>query len=507
MPPKRKAQVPAVELPQEHSQDQESTNKRANSTKGKKQQQQQQPGLNLDGDDAIITQFKPVKGQWKLNNDNLKRIDPKTGETILHNYCKYVNTTPLAVYQYLIETKGCDINALNKDKGTPIHDGLNTFDSDSGDIAVLIYLLSKGGGVNTLLHHACINKLPLKIVKLLIETHGGDINAQNDDNDTPIHIAFRRYDPYFDDCTSLLTYLIGQKNVNVNIKGKDGSTLLHLACKGISSNFLSIDIFETLIETHGADINAQDDAGDTPIHVAFRCYDLEYEGDCDDYESGTLIYLINQKNVDVNIKNNNGETLLHKACSNINNLSLDVFKVLIETLGCDVEALNNEQDTPFHAALLRFDRYSDMKNISTQNLEYLLTQKGVNSNIKGYDGYTLLHQACECTHSLPLEVYKLLIEIHGCDVNTQNNRKNTPILSAFHHFEPDDDINILTYLMSQKNVNINIKGEDGCTILHSACKNNIGEAETDECDDIFSQMVESIAERCIQQVLDEITTP
>ena len=42
-------------------------------------------------DDPIITQFRPVTGQLKLNEANIKRIDPKSGETILHNHCKYIN--------------------------------------------------------------------------------------------------------------------------------------------------------------------------------------------------------------------------------------------------------------------------------------------------------------------------------------------------------------------------------------------------------------------------------
>jgi hypothetical protein len=50
--------------------------------------------------DPIITQLKPVMGQWEFHDDNIKRIDRKTGQTILHNYCEDINTTPLAVYRY-----------------------------------------------------------------------------------------------------------------------------------------------------------------------------------------------------------------------------------------------------------------------------------------------------------------------------------------------------------------------------------------------------------------------
>jgi hypothetical protein len=48
-------------------------------------------------DDPIITQFKPYYDQWELTDNNINRIGPETGHTILHNYCCYINTTPLGL--------------------------------------------------------------------------------------------------------------------------------------------------------------------------------------------------------------------------------------------------------------------------------------------------------------------------------------------------------------------------------------------------------------------------
>jgi hypothetical protein len=67
-------------------------------------------------DDPIITKFKLFNGQWELTEDNIKRIEPQTGQTILHNYCKYINTTPIEVYRFLIDTKGCGISIQNNDE-------------------------------------------------------------------------------------------------------------------------------------------------------------------------------------------------------------------------------------------------------------------------------------------------------------------------------------------------------------------------------------------------------
>jgi ankyrin repeat protein len=422
-------------------------------------------------DNSIITQFKPVKGQWELNDDNIKRIDPKTGHTILHNYCQHIKTTPIAVYRYLIEAKGCGVNIQDEYKDTPLHHALQYF--QGGDFTVLTYLLTqKGINANikgkwgyTILHTACknINKLPLDIFKSLIETHGGDVNAQDDNNDTPLHLAIDLFNPSKNaQNVTTLTYLLTQTNINVNIEGEGGYTILHYACQHI--NKLPLDIFKSLIETHGGDVNARSDSNDTPLHDALKCFNPNKGGDIT-----VLTYLLRSKDVNANIKGWQGYTLLHLACKRINDLPIDVFKALIETRGFDVNVQDNIDDTPLHFALKCFN---PNKGGNITVLTYLLTIEYVNANIKGWQGYTLLHVACKKINSLSIDLFKVLIEIHGGDVNLQYNNNDTPIHIALGEFNPNDggDITVLHYLLTHKGVNCNIKDEYGKTLLHYACK-------------------------------------
>jgi cytohesin len=266
-------------------------------------------------DDPIITQFKPVDGQWGLNDENIKRIDPQSGKTILHNYCKYINTTPFEVYRYLIDTKGCDISVKDKYYNTPLHHALLYF--KGGNITVLMYLLShvnvnisiKNSNSYTLLHIACINidSLPLDIFKLLIETLGCDVNAQSTYRNTPIHCAIDSFNSNDGGDITVLTYLLTQKDINSNIKGRDGYTLLHTACNNINS--LPFKIVKYLIETHGADVNALDNNNETPLHRALDRFNPD--SGCD---INVFAYLINQTNIDLNIKYKNSYTLLHTTC-------------------------------------------------------------------------------------------------------------------------------------------------------------------------------------------------
>jgi len=312
----------------------------------------------LSHNDAIISQFKPVEDQWELTDTNIKRIDPETGQTILHNYCQYINTLPLDVFQHLIKIHGCDVNAKDKYKDTPLHYALDCFDpTKGGDITVLLYLLS-------------------------------------------------------------------QRNVDVDIENRDGYNLLRLACKNI--NNLSVDVFKSLIGTDVCDVNANDDNDDNiPLFHAFCYFDPNKGGDI-----AVLIYLLSQK-----------------------------------------------------------------------------------MYISNFDRDYLFRQACCLIDFYPLELFKLLIERHGADVNEQDGNNETSLQDALHSFNPCTgcDINVLAYLLNQKTVNVNTKYKKGHTLLHYACVKSFPiwhylKPKGEECDTFLCQIVEVIANKCLELVLDETTS-
>jgi hypothetical protein len=94
----------------------------------------------------------------------------------------------------------------------------------------------------------------------------------------------------------------------------------------------------------------------------------------------------------------------------------------------------------------------------------------------------------------------------------------------FFSFTRRDGGNIATlaYLINQKIVDVDIRGKFGYNLLHRACICDFFDSEDDsmdsehdlhdkvselnaEKDTILCQIVEMIAERCVQQVLDETT--
>jgi ankyrin repeat protein len=356
----------------------------------------------------------------------------------------------------------------------------------------------------TLLHYACINinRLPITIFELFI-TLGADVNVQDNGYSIPFLRAFWKFDPNKGGDIKILHYLLAQKDVKVLGQSRYGDTVLHQVCKRVS--MLPLEILRYLIEILGCDVNVQNNEKSTPIHFAFLSFDPHSVGDIT-----ILMYLLNQKGINVNIKGYDGNNILHLACKNINTLPLDVFKLLIETHGGDVNVLNNNNDTPLHRALRNFDP-RDGGDIAV--LTYLINQKNVNVNIKGWNGYTLLHATCLNINYLPLDVFKLLIETKGGDVNAMNDYDKTPIHCALDRFDPKHggDINVLGYLINQKGVNVNAKYKGDYTLLHTTCIVNLqNTSHSDElnaeCDTILCQIVEVIANKCLELVLDDTTS-
>jgi ankyrin repeat protein len=337
--------------------------------------------------DPIIAEFKPVTGQWELNDENISRIESFTGETILHNYCKYMHTTPLEVFKFLIEIKHLDINLRDKSGNSPLYEPLHSFQFGS-NLQTLLYLFNLKGldiiSINnrghSLLSWACVKMttLPLEVFKCLIEIHSGDINSKNGRASTPLHDGIQSFEPSRPESITVLNYLLSQKINDPDIEDNHHLSLLSWACMKI--NTLPLDVFKNLVEIRHCDINSQDRSKRTPLHYALEFYQPETD-------TAILTYLFSQNGLDAKFL----PSLLLSACQNINALPIDVFKCLITVQRCDVNALGSGRNTPLHTAFLTF-KPNGQGDVNI--LKYLLNTKGVDLTIRSPNNLTLLHQAC-----------------------------------------------------------------------------------------------------------------
>jgi hypothetical protein len=159
------------------------------------------------------------------------------------------------VFRYLIETKGAKINPTNN----LLYFAFQSFNTGSGDVNTLIYLLSKldvdvnsASYYNTVLQNALsyINRLPLDVFKYLIEINGANVNDQT------LRQIFCNFCSNDSSAQNILIYLLSQKNIDVNVKGQDGRTWLQLVCT--NPYLLSLDVLKYLIEKKGAKVHDSD---------------------------------------------------------------------------------------------------------------------------------------------------------------------------------------------------------------------------------------------------------
>jgi uncharacterized protein len=210
----------------------------------------------------------------------------RDGKTPLHLavYRTYWSPDDTAAKQSIIIfliAKGANVNAKDNDGNTPLHLALPAEYSSEKDTAIskiiMALLISKNADVNAKNND---RNTPLhltqkkEVVELLI-ANGADVNANNYRDNSPLNMAMNKWNvEYRDDRGEAETdrtielLILNGANVNTSIYKEEyyndskGDTLLHRAIKA-GKNHLS-----KLLVSKGANINARNDTGVTPLDIA-----------------------------------------------------------------------------------------------------------------------------------------------------------------------------------------------------------------------------------------------
>jgi len=218
---------------------------------------------------------------------------------------------------------------------------------------------------------------------------------------------------------------------------------LHIAVMNKNRNMI-----EMLI-SKGADINAKDGNGATPLIWALERCIIEKGEDDDFIKSSSEAYrslalLLVTKGASVTMKTGatlkvhaSGSTPLHCAVL-FKNGSKEVAELLVSK-GAIVNAKDDDGYTPLH------------RTVSIEMAEYLVS-KGADVNAENNYGDTPLHKA------VSREIAEFLVS-KGADINAENNHGDTPLYYVFSR-------DIAEFLVS-KGADVNAKCIDGDTPLHT----------------------------------------
>ena len=234
----------------------------------------------------------------------------------------------------------------------------------------------------TALHYACHHRIG-NMVHLLIG-EGANMEITESTGMKPLHIASQK--GYIDIIDILLKYG-ADINMKKGYEGQDmgnespGATSLHEVI--LDPEFITnkLEVVEFLLK-NGADINALDDNGNTPLHYAIQSLDVYND---DEYEESIRIAnLLINKGADVNISNVDGNTPLHyliqgeiiyQIAYQTDDKTIELIKTIINK-GADYEARNNEGKRPLdHAYEEPSQEWLEFKKVILNHIHNLPEEK------------------------------------------------------------------------------------------------------------------------------------
>ncbi|CAH0549306.1 unnamed protein product [Brassicogethes aeneus] len=325
----------------------------------------------------------------------------------------------------VLVSNGADINAQDIKGKSPLMFAVNKNHTETAE-----FLINHGADVN--LRGSKDNRTALHVAGLtgnvemanVLVSNGADINAQDINGYSPLIFAVDN------NHTKITEYLINH-GADVNLRGsKDNRTALHVA--GLTGN---VEMANVLV-SNGADINAQDINGYSPL--MFAVYKNHTE---------TVEFLINQ-GADVNLRGSkDNRTALHVAAATGN---IEMSNVLVSN-GADINAQDINGYSPLMFAV---------DNNHPETAEFLINQ-GVDVNLRGSkDNRTALHVAAATGN---VKMANVLVS-NGADINAQDINGYWPLMFAF----ITNQTETAEFLINQ-GADVNLGGnKDKRTVLHEA---------------------------------------
>ncbi|XP_071124326.1 serine/threonine-protein phosphatase 6 regulatory ankyrin repeat subunit B-like [Mytilus edulis] len=212
-------------------------------------------------------------------------------------------------------------------------------------------------------------------------------------------------------------------------------------CHGLSPlvsaiNTKNVSIVNILI-THKADINIRLENGSTLLHYAIQ------------FDNANLINTLLKAGISVNCEDRQGNTPLIDAVR----YGLEKICVILIKEGANVNTSNDDKETPLMLAI-------DEENISIVNI---LIEQGADINIRSTHGSTLLHYAIQFNNA---DLINTLLKA-GISVNCEDGQGNTPLMIAAHY-----SLANIADILIKEGAKVDTCNNNGTSLLMIASSNN-----------------------------------
>ena len=410
-----------------------------------------------------------------LTDHNIENRDllDSSGNSPLHTFIKS-KKYPLARFLLSIDAS---VDVKNGDGDTPMHLAC--------DVEPLTLPTSNRKRKSLPIH------FDLPTVEELL-SHVSSLSVQNNDGDTPLHIACRSKD------VRLVNLLLeSQHEVDLTIQNSSGDTPFHIACA--TACFPIVDALSCSGNSVDA-LHIKNCHGNIPFHVALGLFQRSQRGKVEKSKSSFEFFANNCS--DINIQNSDGETLLHLSCKAMNLCSTHIVQFLVNS-GADLTKVDAHKQLPLHVAATRSMSLNIVKYCCVQNLvdqqdeagntalhiaciysqfevaSFLLKMK-YSPAISNGKGQTPLHCACAARPSKKFnDLIVLLVKFSKATFNLQDANGDTPV----HLLCKNSNLKgrRLTEAINQVKCNFDLQNNSGYTPLHIVCSNPKSPLELVKC--------------------------